>query len=240
MTIHLFYSLVIRIGKLGTMSSRIILTILIALIGHSSMAEEVQKIDPSKILYTTPSIPNELPPMEFFDGKSDVKIFLIHEDNWSQIEFLNSSQLEEAKEMMLEYHKFEAKNRREVGWKNVYVRRMNRVPLFKGIRPKQKLISLLSAEEGQKPIVHSSSSINGMVRNGFTISVGNDVALYGYTDGIKMKELGALLGENPDNQSLVSAFSVLNKKYGLVLIDWNSQFIITGLDDTGELLVWRP
>lgn len=204
------------------------------------MADDIQKIDPSTILYSTPTIPNELPPMESFEEKGDTKIFPIHEDDWSKIEFLSESQLKEVKGLMVEYHKFEEQNRREVGWQNVYVRRIDHAPLFKAIRPKQKLLSLLSAQEGQKPIVHSFSTVNGLVKNGFTIPIGKDVALYGYTEGMKMQALGASLGENPDNQSLVKAFSVLNNKYGLLLVDWRSQFIITGVDQAGQLQLWRP
>ena len=208
--------------------------------GGVTLADDIQKIDPSKILYTTPTIPNELPPLEKFTGDGNTKIFPIHEDDWSQVEFLNPSQIQEIQKIMLEYKSFEAENRREVGWQNVYVRRFEHKPLFSSMRPKNKLLSILGTTEGAPLIVHSLNEISGLVKNGFSIMVGTDVTLYGYTDGLKVKALGASLGENPDNQSLVLAFSKLNQKFGIILVDWRSQFILTGVNKSGEIEIWRP
>lgn len=220
---------------------QIILTLTILLIfGGVTLADDIQKIDPSKILYSTPTIPNELPPMEKFTGSGDTKIFPIHEDDWSQVEFLNPSQLQEIQKTMMEYNAFEAENRREVGWQNVYVRRFEHKPLFSSMRPKNKLLAILGAAEGPLPIIHSFNELSGLVKNGFSIVIGTDVTLYGYTEGTKVKALGASLGENPDNQALVLAFSKLNKKFGLILVDWRSQFILTGVEKAGEVNIWRP
>jgi hypothetical protein len=214
--------------------------IFLLIFGGATLADDIQKIDPSKILYSTPTIPNELPPMVRFKGNGDAKIFPINEDDWSQVEFLNSSQLPEIQKTMLEYKAFEAENRRDVGWQNVYVRRFEHKPLFSSMRPKNKLLSILGATEGAPPIVHSVNEISGLVKNGFSIVIGTGVTLYGYTDGLKVKALGASLGGNPDNQSLVIAFSKLNHKFGLILVDWRSQFILTGVKESGEIEIWRP
>lgn len=217
-----------------------LILIFLLIFGGATLADDIQKIDPSKILYTTPTIPKELPPMVRFTGNGDKKIFPIHEDDWSQVEFLNSSQLQETQKTMIEYKAFEAENRRDVGWQNVYVRRFEHKPLFSSMRPKNKLLTILGGTDGPPPIIHSFNEISGLVKNGFSIVIGSDVTLYGYAEGMKIKALGASLGENPDNQSLVSAFSRLNKKYGLILVDWRSQFIITGVEKSGEVNIWRP
>ncbi|MFI0460179.1 MAG: hypothetical protein ACH254_21550, partial [Candidatus Thiodiazotropha endolucinida] len=233
------YFCVIRLDKyFWKMNIKIIVSILAVFIGQHLMADNIQSIDPSEIPYTTPSIPNELPPLSEFGGNKDTKIFPIHEDDWSQIEFINHTQLNEMQNVMVEYSAFEEKNRRKVGWQNVYVRRFPHAPLFKGLNAKKKLFTILSAPEGPPPIVHSFSEINGLVTNGFTIVLGKDVTLYGYTKGMNLQALGASLGENPDNQSLVAAFALLNKKYGLVLVDWRSQFILTGVDSAGQIQIW--
>ncbi len=203
------------------------------------MAEETT-IDPSELLFSVPTIPNELPPMVIFDGDAETSLFPIHEDDWSQTEFLKLSQLEEIKSLMSEFQDFEIENRKEVGWSNIFVRRFDHPPIFSSIQPKQKLLGLLSGKEGDKPIVHSSSAINGWVKNGFTIPLGQDVALYGYTVDTELKALGASLGENPDQQSLTTAFRILNKEFDVMLVDWRSQFVLTGVDNSGQVQVWRP
>jgi len=204
------------------------------------MADEIQTVDPNTILYSTPSLPNELPPLVSVDVDGDAPIFPIHEDDWSKIEFFNKNQLSEVKALLTEYKEFEEQNRKEVGWQNVYVRYFVPKPLYSAIRPTQKILNILSAQEGNKPIIHSSNAINGLIKNGFSVQVGNDVVLYGYTEGMKLNALGASLGENPDNQSLVNAFVKLNNELELMLIDWHSQFILTGLDESGQILMWQP
>ena len=204
------------------------------------MADNIQKIDPSIILYSTPTIPNELPPMVDFSGNSEAKIFPIHEDEWSQVEFLNASQLQQIQKLMTEYKKFEAENRRDAGWQNVYVRRFDHKPLFSAMRPKNRLLSILGVKEGRPPIIYSFNEINGLVKKGFSIVIGTDVTLYGYTEGMKVKALGASVGENRDDRALVSAFTSLHDKYDLILVDWRSQFILTGLGESGQVNIWRP
>ena len=209
-------------------------------IGTLVMADNLQNIDPSTILYSAPTIPNQLPPLEQFSDKKDTAIFPIHEDNWSSIEFLNRNQLEKLKEVMTEYHKFEAQNRRDIGWKNVYLRHTEHSSLLEDRRPKHKLLHLLSANEGNRPIIYSSNKVVGLIENGFTVLLGRDVFLYGYTKGSSIIELGVHLGKDPENQSLVSAFSILNKELGLLLVDWHSQFILTGINASGQVEMWSP
>jgi hypothetical protein len=204
------------------------------------LTDDIEDIDPSKILYSTPTIPEVLPPMVAISDTDESDVFTIHEDDWSQIEFLHPQQLGEVQELMAEYERFERESRRPGGWKNVFVRGFDHVPLFSAAHPKEVLLALLGASEGNRPIVHSFDVVHGLVENGFSITLGTDVALYGYALGTDMKALGASPGENPDHQSLVDSFGQLNKEFGLVLADWRSQFILVGIQDSGEVDVWQP
>ena len=219
--------------------SKLLLTLFL-LNGELTLADEIQKIDPATILYTTPTIPNELPPMVEFIGDGDTKVLGIHEDAWSKIEFLHPLQLSEIQNVMKEYKAFELKNRRSVGWQNVYLRNFTHEPVFITENPKDKLLSILNSEEGNLPLIHSSSAVVGLVENGFSISIDFDIALYGYIEGMKVSALGAAIGANPDNKMLVKAFSILNKEWGVILVDWDSQFILTGIDSSGPVEIWRP
>ena len=204
------------------------------------MSDEIQRIDPSEILYSVPTIANSLPPLTSIENDDELTIFPIHEDDWSQIEFLHPSQLQEVQQEMREFSVFETKNRRGVGWQNIYLRKFVHKPLFSSIRPKKKLLEVLGTEDGNPPIIHSSREITGLVKNGFTSSIGSGIVLYGYTQGMKVSGLGASIDENPDNEALVSVFSKLNAKWSLVLVDWHSQFILTGVAESGQIEVWRP
>ncbi len=218
----------------------IFFALLISQGGHA-LSDEIQEIDPSEIIYTTSTIANELPPLTEIPSEGETAIYPIHEDDWSQIEFLHPSQLLEVQKHMEEYSVFEAEHRREVGWQNVYLRDFKHRPILTAMQPKKKLLDTLNAEESNPPIIHSASVITGLVKNGFSVNVGPGVVLYGYTDGMKVRALCASLGENPSNEALVSAFSKLNAKWGLVLVDWRSKFILTGVDESsGQIEVWHP
>lgn len=111
-------------------------------------------------------------------------------------------------------------------------------PVFTTIQPKRKLLDVLNAEEGNLPILHSTSDITGLVMNGFSLSVGADVVLYGYTEGMKVSTLGISLGDNPSNEALATTFAKRNAKWGWVLVDWRSQFILASVAKTGQIEVW--
>ena len=57
--------------------------------------------------------------------------------------------------------------------------------------------SLFCKTEGAVALF-SSSTIGGQVKDGFTISLGGNVALYGYTNDEGIPVLGASVGQNPD------------------------------------------
>jgi hypothetical protein len=57
---------------------------------------------------------------------------------------------------------------------------------------------------------------------------------------VEVPVLAASLGPDPDNQSLVAAFSKLSASLGLVLVDWKSQFILLGTGPDGKVEAWQP
>lgn len=80
-------------------------------------------MDPSKILFSVPTISDDLGPVEKVELPLPDSTFTLHEDDWCLVEFYSVARLPELKRMLTEYKAFEAKNRTSSGWKNVYVRR---------------------------------------------------------------------------------------------------------------------
>ena len=73
-----------------------ILTSLLAFLGTSgsvSAAQEPQSIDPRRVLFSVPTISNDLAPLEQVKTKPSRTDFAFHEDDWAQVEFLPRSQL---------------------------------------------------------------------------------------------------------------------------------------------------
>ncbi len=208
--------------------------------GASTIENNLQFIDPKSILFTTPTISNDLAPMETLTEAPSGSVFSFHEDDWSQLEFFPKDQLSEVQRLLSEYKPFEVKNREKYGWRNTYVRKIERIIVVSGAYATLDIARLLDASLGTAPILYSSNSVTGRISSGFSIALDGNVTLYGYSTNSGIPVLGALIGENPDNQKLVQAFSILNAKYGLIFVDWRQQLLITGQGSDGSLTVWHP
>ena len=89
------------------------------------------------------------------------------------------------------------------------------------------------------PILMTSSHPLGQVKNGFSVEIGKNAYLYGLQAGERITMLGASL-QGADDTILSKAFSTLNTKYGLILVDWRQQFVLVQIDKNGQFEVWRP
>lgn len=202
--------------------------------------QDLQTIDPSKILYTVPTISDDLAPVEKVELPLSDSAFTLHEDDWCQIEFFTAARLPELKRVLTEYKAFEAKNRTSSGWKNVYVRRVERSPVLGGSDALRRLEELMKSVAGDAPVLHATSSLTGRVVRGFSMSLGGNIWMYGYDSDQGLPVLAASVGQNPDDQVLTSAFALLHREAGLLLVDWKQQLVLVGVDARGQIEIWRP
>lgn len=202
--------------------------------------KSVQTIDPNTIRYTVPTISDDLAPMEQVQVPLPEGAFTLHEDDWCQVEFFAAARLPELQRMLNEYRAFESKNRASYGWNNVYVRRIERSPVLGGGDALERLGGLLNSNAGDAPVLHATASLTGRVTNGFSMSLGGNIWLYGYASNEGIPVLAASVGEHPDDQVLTTAFAVLYREAGLVLVDWKQQLVLVGVDGNGQIEVWRP
>lgn len=202
--------------------------------------QDIQTIDPSKILYTVPTISDDLAPLEKVELPLASSALVLHEDDWCQVEFFTAARLPELKRTLTEYKAFEARSRTSSAWKNVYVRRIERTPVLAGEDPRKRLSVLVKADLGAAPILYVSDSITGQVVHGFSMSLGGNIWLYGYVSAEGIPVLAASVGSDPDDQVLVSAFAQLRREAGLVLVDWKQQLVLVGVDASGTIEIWRP
>jgi hypothetical protein len=220
-----------------------ILTSLLAFLGISgsvSATQEHQSIDPRRVLFSVPTISNDLAPLEPAKAKPSQTDFAFHEDDWAQVEFLPRSQFPVVQRLLQEYKTFEAANRAQRGWRNTYVRKFERIDVIHGTDALKQLESILGAKAGPAPVLFSSNAVTGRVTNGFSVPFGRGVTIYGYTNAGGIPVLGALVGQNPDDRRLVEAFQRLNAKEGLILVDWRQQLVLVSVALDGKIDLWRP
>ena len=216
---------------------------LLAIVGVAGAAQpqpKVQTIDPKTILFTTPTLSNDIAELDPVDRQLNNTDFIFHEDEWSQVEFFPKAQLSEVQRLLSEYKPFEQAHRAQHGWREVYVRKVQRVPVVSGSQPVKHLEQLLGVSASAAPMLFSSSAVSGSVRNGFSLPLGGNVTLYGYTEGESIPVLGAIVGRNPDDSKLTQAFVKLSIRNGLILVDWRSQLVLVSVAPSGQIEVWRP
>lgn len=210
---------------------------LLAAIGATSApqaATKVETVDINSIRYTMPTVAADsvefvLPTKESFRGAPQ-----FHEDEWAQLEFFPKSRLPEVQKMLKEFKSFERANRTQYGWNKIYARKISRSQVLSAGVSLKDLGTLLPA-----PILVTSSKPLGQVKDGFSVKLGENAYLYGLADSKGTTVLAAHLA-GADDMLLTRAFTTLNTKYALILVDWRQQLVLVSVAPTGEINVWHP
>lgn len=145
--------------------------------GSAQSMQVPQNIDPRTILFSVPTLSDDIAALERMDRALKGADLAFHEDDWTQVEFLPKSLLPEIQRMLKEYKTFEQANRVKNGWRKVYVRKIQRRPLISGPKPIEQLEKILGAKAAGAPVLYSSATSGGRVKDGFTLSLGGNVAL---------------------------------------------------------------
>lgn len=226
-----------------TLRMKRLIASLLALVGGTGSAQPMQNppnIDPRTVLYSVPTLSDDIAALEPVDRPPSKADLVFHEDDWAQVEFLPKSLLPEIQRMLKEYKTFELANRVKNGWRNVYVRKIQRRQLIGGPQPLQQLEKILGIKTSGAPVLYSTATSGGRVKDGFTLSLGGNIALYGYSTPEGIGILGASIGQNPDDIKLSQAFIKLSSAAPLVLVDWRAQMILLSTNASGQIDVWRP
>ncbi len=213
------------------------LTSLLAVIGVSSApqaATKIETVDTKSIRYSMPTVAADsieyvLPSKDSFQGAPQ-----FHEDEWAQLEFFPKSYLSEIQKMLREFKSFEKENRTQYGWNKIYARQISRMSILPAGASLKEFGTVIPA-----PILFASSKPLGQVKDGFSIKLGENAQLYGITNAKGTTVLAAHLA-GADDLLLTKAFTTINRKYGLILVDWRQQLVLVSVASTGEIDVWRP
>lgn len=210
-----------------------------ALVAIQVFSQQSQAIDPGKILFSVPTLSDEIAEVEALPGQPPKDALVFHEDDWRQVEFVQASQLPELKRILTEYKAFEAQNRTGAGWKNVYVRKLKSRLVIQDKNGSGRVAQLVKGKV-RNSLVLASSGGYGNVKRGFAIDLGGNISLYGTSEDSGISTLAASMGSHPDDSRLTKAFSVLQKDLNLVLVDWRAQVVLLSTAPSGKIEVWRP
>lgn len=171
----------------------------------------IERIDPKKILFSLPTINDELPAS---DGPPvDGSEVVLAEDDWRQCELVVSDLRSEIERELEAIRKIHESERAGVGFRNLHVRTGVTAPL-----PFAK-ISRADVRALAPGGTESRLCFRGMPRSisdGFAITRQDGTVLYGVTVGIAVKVLG-VHPAFPEDRGDIAAFAATR---GLLLVDW--------------------
>jgi len=195
-------------------------------------------VNPNDILFSVPTLSNELATLLPVTVQPTAADFFLHEDDWEQMEFFSADRAEEVQATLSEYHLFEAQHRTEGGWRKAYLRQLARTTVLN--LTVSELAAALGCDIGPAPLLHCANTLSGQVQHGFSLALGGNVSLYGFSDETGIPVLGVSMGSDADNARLLAAFTQLNASHGLILVDWRSQMLLRAANAAGQLDIWRP
>lgn len=172
--------------------------------------QPIEKLDPKDILFSTPTISNEIAPLTDKPLYQDFELKIL-EDNWRQIEFLPLSVLSVIQEEMADIEKiiFPENDEEKPGFKEIHVRK--RIGAHHLSIPFNEFCELAGIKE--KGLLKFWDH-EGYVENGFALRSDN-YTYYGTLQGDMIKELCL-----DDFESAETEFYQIAAQYKLVLVDW--------------------
>jgi hypothetical protein len=183
--------------------------------------------DPSKILFSTPTLCDLAPTVDSQPVQPVKDDFILHEDDWRQIEFVASKDEAYLANLVQEVGQFERSNRVDVGWKNVFVRKEHPTPL------KTLGLSFHTLVESMEPHaeVHSMFLSNGSssarVSGGFSFQVQHLGIMYGQRQEDSILELGfEPLRTSAPADSALAALSGYCTQNHLLMMDWYQRKLV--------------
>jgi hypothetical protein len=172
-------------------------------------------VDPSKLLFSLPTICDELPPVTAEPAhKGDV---LLHEDDWRQLELVASPQRHMISENLAAIREVRAEAS-GLGFARIHVREEPRRPLFGLDLDRDQLVSVIPTEHG--PVAVAFASELRRISGAFAY-VGPTSTVYAVEHEGVIVTLGVHITSASDSRDAgVAALTELADQHGAYLVDW--------------------
>lgn len=177
--------------------------------------DRIQMIDPRELLFSLPTVNAEMPETE---NVSIGNLFVIHEDDWRQDEFVSKKYNLEIKQELKAIIEIYEKHKVGVGFKEIHIRKLINQPLVdKNIEIKEfsQLLNITRRSNG------FGLAGGGKVINGFAFQTASGTTFYGQTNN----ELITVLCVQ-SNENSIREIEQIAQKYELVFINWCNAEVI--------------
>jgi hypothetical protein len=177
----------------------------------------VQRLDPSKILYSLPSLCDLLPPLD--ESRRTGDEFEIHEDDWRQFELvlaLHAQRCDKEIEAIRRIHENESA---EMAWRKVHPRENPDPPIDRRFSTEQMLrhFSLAGPLRGV-----AFDRTEFVIRDAWAFIASDGMQFYGLSPGGKVSVIGIVQERLPDVPSTsIESLKSLAAEFELELVYWN-------------------
>ncbi|AEV69776.1 hypothetical protein [Acetivibrio clariflavus] len=183
---------------------------------------EIKTVDPRELLFSLPTISNELPPIQEGSTKLNKRVFEIREDDWRQIDIIPENNLELINENLKAikniYENCSIQNGDFIAFKELHVRRGLDFPFENHNIEKQILMDEFKVNYIYEGV--SFNGIAGVIEGGFAFEVCKGVVLYGREVNKLVHSLSLYVKDEESFESNVDDIMEVLKSQKLCLIDW--------------------
>lgn len=185
--------------------------------------QKVVKVPAGHILFTLPTLCNEIPPIVAGSTKQGKNIFELHEDDWRQIGFVSHTYRHaidsELAHIMRIYREASVNDGHALGFKSLHVRQQINVPFQEKIPLNQLDLFFTSVPYRYEGVSYQQAE--GLIEGGFAFRVA-PVLFYGqHVEGMVKSLSIKVVGKAPGaNTEIVHSLQELMKIYHLDLVDW--------------------
>jgi hypothetical protein len=203
----------------------------------------VQKVELSKIQYSMATIRDRLPPLQDGRGNPNDSDYVLHEDDWGQVEFVAQNDFEYIAAQVAEIRQFKMDNWTGHGWKNIFVRPDHPTDFASlNIAFDDLRLALPDLSQNGVVVFQSFSNPTGSARavlGGFSFRVNDATIIYGHhVAGIVASLAAHVYVENsPEIEAISWSLESIARLSPLLLVDWNTDSLVT-LSDTEEINKW--
>lgn len=182
---------------------------------------KVETMDPKDILYSLPSINDEIPRIVDCDSEN---VLVLLEDDWRQVECVSTSFLNEINAEISQIRDIYDNDRESAGFRNMHLRKKISTPL------EGKEITLRNLHEYFNAKVHYEgagfNSSYGIIENGFAFSTESNWVFWGQCDADEnILFLNIIAMANAIIEPFSSQMNQFLQEKKLYVVDWTRMFI---------------
>lgn len=173
------------------------------------IVDKIQMIDPRELLFSLPTINDEVSETE---NVSIDNLFVIHEDDWRQWEFISKKHNLEIRQELAAIVEIYEKHRVGMGFDKIHIRRSLLNPLIdKNIRIEEfnQKLNITKESDG------FGLAGKGKVKNSFAFQIAEGPIFYGQTENGLITVLCVQSDENS-----IQLIKQIAERYGIVFVDW--------------------